>query len=1035
MKLLNKILKASLASLALLSTVTVSAVNRIYVEPLTVSNYEVTELKVMVECDEPVNAASIDLWIPEGLSFANGNKSWTISSDYKAYNFCKFQVGAQNNGDHFAKLFFSSTKLLQLEAGFHNIGTISVKADENVLSEPSVKQMKFNSEVTFPNLTSEKLNDQIADVTFNASAEQHTLNITFSQPEMVLNPQSPRELRLGMENSMDCYSFQLTLQVPAGITLSNAEPITDRMSEDVYFDMQQSVGQSSDYNIVVLSMNPSECAIAGHSGDFVKMNITADDDFVGENAILKITNIVLGSDNAEGFYGQDVTMTLTAGKLAYERAALAIEELQQKLTTAINNVNEQYPLAAEAISPMGVYQQISTLQSAVETAYENYTLTPNYDEVMAPVAAIEAAIDEYVEKCRVENERQTNNKAAYDAVVAQLNTLQEQYDAAIANVEANYADFRDAEAEAAAQKLITDAKAAAHAAYEAVETDGNFTYAPDTEAISNAIAAIVTDAKGRHDAEMARRQANQEAYDAVVAQLDALQKQLDDAIASIEANYPDFRDAEAEAAAQKLITDAKAAARTAFEAVATEGNFEYAPDTEAISNAIAALVTDAKARHDAEMARRAANESAYNAVVAGLDELQNQLDAALATLAEDYADYRDPAAEEAAQQLITDAKAAAQTAYEAVAEQGTFEYTADTESIAAAIAKLLTDAEARRIAELDRVQANQALYDGVIAQLDALQEQLDTTLATLAADYADFRDTDAEAAAQQMITDAKAAAQAALDAVAEEGNFDYTPDTEAISTAIAKLLTDAEARRAAELDRVQANETAHNAVIAQLDELQAQLDAALATLAEKYPTFRNEEAEQAAQQMITDAKAAADATFEAVAEEGVYSYTPDVEAITEAITSLVPDAEQRRVDYNTNLYDQDIATVDHLQELFDQAMADIKAVRPDFEGDANTSNVQEMIEDARSQCDEELARVEEEGLYEAPAFDAEQVEAAIQAMKDNAISGISDIYVDYNGEEVMIFTMDGTRHNKPVVGQVNIFRYKNGKCVKTFVNK
>lgn len=530
-------------------------------------------------------------------------------------------------------------------------------------------------------------------------------------------------------------------------------------------------------------------------------------------------------------------MTLTAGKLAYERAALAIEELQQKLTTAINNVNEQYPLAAEAISPMDVYQQISALQSAVETAYENYTLTPNYDEVMAPVAAIEAAIDEYVEKCRVENERQTNNKAAYDAVVAQLNTLQEQYDAAIANVEANYADFRDAEAEAAAQKLITDAKAAA---------------------------------------------------------------------------------------------------RTAFEAVATEGNFEYAPDTEAISNAIAALVTDAKARHDAEMTRRAANESAYNAVVAGLDELQNQLDAALATLAEDYADYRDPAAEEAAQQLITDAKAAAQTAYEAVAEQGTFEYTADTESIAAAIAKMLTDAEARRIAELDRVQAN---------------------------------------------------------------------------------------------------ETAHNAVIAQLDELQAQLDAAMATLAEKYPTFRDEDAEQAAQQMITDAKAAANAAFEAVAEEGVYNYTPDVEAITVAVTSLVPDAEQRRVDYNTNLYDQDIATVDHLQELYDQAMADIKALRPDFEGDANTSNVQEMIQDARNQCDEELARVEEEGLYEAPAFDAEQVEAAIQAMKDNAISGISDIYVDYNGEEVIIFTMDGTRHNKPVVGQVNIFRYKNGKCVKTFVNK
>ena len=930
MKLFNNILKASLASLALLSTISVSAVNRIYVEPLTVSNYEVTELKVMIETDQAATGAQLDLTLPEGLVFADGNNSWTSVPAYKDF----FANQMSTKGQTARLLLMDMTP--SVKVGVNEAGTIKVKAAPNALDENAVKQITFDSKVTYPNPTQNPdavAKNQSVDVTFEKYVEQTTLNFTFSESGMVLNPSAPRELRIAMENSMPVRGLDMTIEVPAGVTVSDAELVADRNNGSRFMFTERPNG---DYNIIVIKMAAGESAILGNSGDIMKMNLTATDAFDGENVILKLKDIEISKVDGNVLSAQDVTMTLTAGKLAYERAALAIEELNQKLTTAINNVNEQYPLAAEAISPMGVYQQISALQSAVETAYENYTLTPNYDEVMAPVAAIEAAIDEYVEKCRVENERQTNNKAAYDAVVAQLNTLQEQYDAAIANVEANYADFRDAEAEAAAQKLITDAKAAA---------------------------------------------------------------------------------------------------RTAFEAVATEGNFEYAPDTEAISNAIAALVTDAKARHDAEMARRAANESAYNAVVAGLDELQNQLDAALATLAEDYADYRDPAAEEAAQQLITDAKAAAQTAYEAVAEQGTFEYTADTESIAAAIAKLLTDAEARRIAELDRVQANQALYDGVIAQLDALQEQLDTTLATLAADYADFRDTDAEAAAQQMITDAKAAAQAALDAVAEEGNFDYTPDTEAISTAITKLLTDAEARRAAELDRVQANETAHNAVIAQLDELQAQLDAALATLAEKYPTFRNEEAEQAAQQMITDAKAAADAAFEAVAEEGVYSYTPDVEAITEAITSLVPDAEQRRVDYNTNLYDQDIATVDHLQELFDQAMADIKAVRPDFEGDANTSNVQEMIEDARSQCDEELARVEEEGLYEAPAFDAEQVEAAIQAMKDNAISGISDIYVDYNGEEVMIFTMDGTRHNKPVVGQVNIFRYKNGKCVKTFVNK
>ena len=83
MKLFNNILKASLASLALLSTVTVSAVNRIYVEPLTVSNYEVTELKVMIETDKAATGAQLDLTLPEGLVFADGKSSWTSVPEYK----------------------------------------------------------------------------------------------------------------------------------------------------------------------------------------------------------------------------------------------------------------------------------------------------------------------------------------------------------------------------------------------------------------------------------------------------------------------------------------------------------------------------------------------------------------------------------------------------------------------------------------------------------------------------------------------------------------------------------------------------------------------------------------------------------------------------------------------------------------------------------------------------------------------------------------------------------------------------------------
>lgn len=147
----------------MLSTVTVSAVNRIYVEPLTVSNYEVTELKVMIETDQAATGAQLDLTLPEGLVFADGNNSWTSVPAYKDF----FANQMSTKGQTARLLLMDMTP--SVKVGVNEAGTIKVKAAPNALDENAVKQITFDSKVTYPNPTQNPdavAKNQSVDVTF-----------------------------------------------------------------------------------------------------------------------------------------------------------------------------------------------------------------------------------------------------------------------------------------------------------------------------------------------------------------------------------------------------------------------------------------------------------------------------------------------------------------------------------------------------------------------------------------------------------------------------------------------------------------------------------------------------------------------------------------------------------------------------------------------------------------------------------------------------------------------------------------------------
>lgn len=221
---------------------------------------------------------------------------------------------------------------------------------------------------------------------------------------------------------------------------------------------------------------------------------------------------------------------------------------------------------------------------------------------------------------------------------------------------------------AAAQEAINNIRAAAEAAYKAVETEGTYDYKVDATAVDAAIAAIETAAKAAK-AEADRVAANEAAYKAVTDEIAALQASLEAMKQKVAETYPGINVEAQVSAAQEAIEKAKAEAEAAFKAVATEGTFNYTVDAEAINTLIAAIESAAKLAAD-EAARVAANEAAYKTVSDEIAALQAKLDAMKQTVAETYPGIKVPAEETAAQAAIDKAQAEAAAALRSRCHRG-----------------------------------------------------------------------------------------------------------------------------------------------------------------------------------------------------------------------------------------------------------------------------------------------------------------------------------------------------------------------------
>lgn len=912
-------------------------------------------------------------------------------------------------------------------------------------------------------------------------------NRVYVEPFNIVD-ETPVDVPVLMDNDVDIMSLQFRIDLPAELELVGQPERTDRLrnGQEITF---QGVG------VVVLSMEGKP--VAGNSGAIMTLKVKAKDGML-ENKVVSfgLSKIVMGDTNNNKVQNStresvDVTLgeqpeyvfsasqpeaVVSAGTTFPVEVCLsnnfALGGMQFRLTMpeGFDVVNTDIKLSNrlslgtrlyKTVRPDGSIKFVVSDMSSVKIAdagegplFILYVSVPegyNDYEGKIIVSDIEAstvpsdggATNTVSVDCKGFEVKIVNGGRYLSDAETVVAGLRADLAAALATIAAEAADVKDnftgADITAAIEAIETAAREAAAngtlpAEYAAVVTD-------PAAAVSSSIEQLVADAKAAQKAfedEAVRKAANEAAYQASLAEIQRLTDKLNEMKQTAAASYPDATVDTQVAAAQAALDKAKAEADAARAAVADEGNYSYAVDTAAIEALIKAVGDEAakqQAAVDAEKARVAANEAAHNAVLDEIAALQASLDATKAAAAESYPDADVDKQVAAAQAAIDKAKAEAAAAKAAVKDEGNYSYAVDKATIEALITAVTNEAardQAAKDAEAKRVADNEAAYKASIDEIAALQAALDAMKTKVAATYPDANVTAEILAAQSAIDKAEAGANAAKSAVILAGNYSYTVDTEGITALINAIETAAEAQRTA------ANEAAYQATLAEIQRLTDKLDNMKALIATTYPDVNVDNAIAAAAAAIEAAKNGAADALAAVKDEGKYSYTVDaaaIEALIDAIRTAAAEAqaaldkENARVEANQAAYEEAIAQIDALQAALDAMKANVEENYPDADVTAEIEAAQAAIDNARSEAEDALEAVAEEGTF-AYSPDTDSVDALIAAIETAAkAAGIVNIEADA-AKGILYYDINGRRVINPERGMVVIRRTADGQVTK-----
>lgn len=562
----------------------VSAENKFYIEPFTISSYDVVNVPVMLE-NTGINPTGFqfDVVLPAELEFAGeptANPARLTNVHTLLFN--------KNNG----RVLSYSSDRQTINGTEGELLTVPVKVKTGMLTENTEIKIGIVDAILTTALGEQTVRPEDTETTVTLQA--FTATGYSPAAEVVAMPGSPATIEFALRNNCNVLGMQVDFVLPEGFTAdASGLNLGTRCTAGIAKSVTANEGNV--YTVQLYSAIDNNM-LTGNDGVVFTLAVNVPEDMEADAATVTVKNLDVSYAAGKSITGEPFDVQIVNGMKVAAAANAEIEALEQELTKVLQQIAEECADVAEDYTGSEVYQQIAALRTAVDNAFEDGTLKDNYDEIMKPVDDIRTAIStlltdaQAAEKQFKENERVAANQAAFEAAMAEADKLQEAVDAAKEEIAKDYPGIDVTTEIEAAQAAVNAQVDNINKALEAVENEGTFEYTVDATDTDAAIAAAKKAA-----ADEAKRQAdNKAAYEAAVDAIDALETKLDEAIAKIASDYPSANVSLDVMQAQKAIDKARTDAEAALEAVEEEGTYDYTPDTKAIEDMIAAILEKAE---------------------------------------------------------------------------------------------------------------------------------------------------------------------------------------------------------------------------------------------------------------------------------------------------------------------------------------------------------------------------------------------------------------------------------------------------------
>lgn len=562
----------------------VSAENKFYIEPFTISSYDVVNVPVMLE-NTGINPTGFqfDVVLPAELEFAGeptANPARLTNVHTLLFN--------KNNG----RVLSYSSDRQTINGTEGELLTVPVKVKTGMLTENTEVKIGIVDAILTTALGEQTVRPE--DTEANVTLQAFTATGYSPAAEVVAMPGSPATIEFALRNNCNVLGMQVDFVLPEGFTAdASGLNLGTRCTAGIAKSVTANEGNV--YTVQLYSAIDNNM-LTGNDGVVFTLAVNVPEDMEADAATVTVKNLDVSYAAGKSITGEPFDVQIVNGMKVAAAANAEIEALEQELAKVLQQIDEECADVAEDYTGSEVYQQIAALRTAVDNAFEDGTLKDNYDEIMKPVDDIRTAISTLLTDAQAaeaqfkENQRVAANQAAFEAAMAEADKLQEAVDAAKEEIAKDYPGIDVTTEIEAAQAAVNAQVDNINKALEAVENEGTFEYTVDATATDAAIAAAKKAA-----ADEAKRQAdNKAAYEATVDAIDALETKLDEAIAKIAADYPSANVSLDVMQAQKAIDKARTDAEAALEAVEEEGTYDYTPDTKAIEDMIAAILEKAE---------------------------------------------------------------------------------------------------------------------------------------------------------------------------------------------------------------------------------------------------------------------------------------------------------------------------------------------------------------------------------------------------------------------------------------------------------